>query len=83
MKYFEKYKLNNCIETKYEDQTIPLAYNVLFREAYKDTDNYKFQILSGSCVPMKSFDFIYNKLIKVMSIICLFIKNSLCLNKIN
>ena len=63
LKYFEKYKLNNCIETKYEDQTIPLAYNVLFREAYKDTDNYKFQILSGSCVPMKSFDFIYNKLI--------------------
>jgi len=63
LKYFEKYKLNNCIETKYEDYTIPLSYNILFREAYKDSDNYKFQILSGSCIPMKSFDFIYNKLI--------------------
>jgi hypothetical protein len=63
LKYFEKYKLNNCIETKYENQTIPLAYNILFREAYKDENNYKFQILSGSCIPFKSFDFIYNKLI--------------------
>jgi len=61
-KYFEKYKLNNCIATKYENHTIPLAYNVLFREAYKDEDNYKFQIISGACIPMKSFDFIYNKL---------------------
>lgn len=62
LKYYDKYKLNNCIETKYENQTIPLAYNVLFREAYKDIDNYKFLILSGSCIPLKSFDFIYNKL---------------------
>jgi hypothetical protein len=62
LQYFEKYKLNNCIETKYDNHTIPLAYNILFREAYKDADNYKFQILSGSCIPLKSFDFIYNKL---------------------
>jgi hypothetical protein len=62
LKYFEKYKLSNCIETKYEDQTISLAYNVLFREAYLDSDNYKFIILSGSCVPFKSFDHIYNKI---------------------
>jgi hypothetical protein len=62
LKYFEKYKLTNCIETRYENHTIPLAYNVLFREAYKDVDNYKFQIVSGSCIPLKTFDFIYNKL---------------------
>jgi Core-2/I-Branching enzyme len=60
--YFEKYKLTHCIETKYEDHTIPLAYNVLFREAYNDIDNQKFCILSGSCIPLKSFDFIYDKL---------------------
>jgi hypothetical protein len=63
LKYFEKYKLTNCIETKYEDQTIPLAKNILFREAYKNTDNYKFQMISGSCIPLKSFNFIYDKLI--------------------
>lgn len=64
LKYFEQHKLKNCIETKYEDQTIPLAYNILFREAYKDENNYKFIILSGSCIPFKSFDFIYYKLIQ-------------------
>jgi hypothetical protein len=62
LKFFENYKLKNCIKTNYEDQTIPLAYNVLFREAYNDDENYKFIIISGSCVPMKSFDYIYNKL---------------------
>jgi hypothetical protein len=62
LKYFEKYKINNCIETKYADRTIPLAYNILFQEAFKDIDNYKFVIVSGSCIPFKSFDFIYDKL---------------------
>lgn len=62
LKYFEKYKLSNCIKTRYEDQTIPLAYNILFRKAYEDEDNYKFIIVSGSCIPFKSFNYIYNKL---------------------
>ena len=62
LKYFEKYKLNNCIETEYATYTLSLAYNILFREAYQDIDNYKFIILSGACVPFKNFNFIYNKL---------------------
>lgn len=62
LKYFEKYKLNNCIETVYATYTLPLAFNILFREAYKDIDNYKFINLSGACVPFKNFNFIYNKL---------------------
>ena len=62
LKYFEKYKLTNCIETRYENHTIPLAYNILFRAAYDDIDNYKFMNLSDSCIPMKSFDYIYNQL---------------------
>ena len=37
LKYFEKYKLNNCIETKYENQTIPLAYNLLFSPHFEPT----------------------------------------------
>ena len=65
LKYFEKYKITNCIETKYDNFTIPLAYNVLFREAYNKYDeNAKFCILSGSCIPLKSFDYIYNMLTK-------------------
>lgn len=62
--YFEKYKLATTIETKYEDQTIPLAYNLLFRTAYDDKENVKFVILSGSCIPLKSFDYIYRELTK-------------------
>lgn len=63
LKYFEKYKLDNCIKTKYDDQTIPLAYNVLFRKAYEnDADNYKFIIVSGACIPLKSFNYVYDKL---------------------
>ena len=63
LKHFEKYKLKHCIETKYEDYTIPLAVNLLFREAYEhDKENYKFILLSGACIPFKSFDHVYNKL---------------------
>lgn len=62
LKFFERYKLKQCIPTKYCDMTIVLAYNILFREAYQDEENYKFVILSGSCIPLKSFDHVYNKL---------------------
>ena len=62
LKYFEQYKVQNCIETNYGDCTVTLAHNILFREAYKDKDNYKFMTLSGACIPLKSFDHIYNKL---------------------
>lgn len=64
LKFFNKYKLNNCIETKYADKTLALAYNILFREAFKESDNYKFVIVSGACIPFKSFDYIYDKLVK-------------------
>jgi hypothetical protein len=36
------------------------AYKSLFMEASKNTDNVKFITISESCVPIKSFDFIYN-----------------------
>jgi hypothetical protein len=63
LKYFEKYKLQSCIETKYADKSLTLAGNLLFREAFQDSDNFKFILISGSCVPFKSFDTIYEFLI--------------------
>jgi hypothetical protein len=60
LKFFEQYKLKNCIETKYADKSLTLAGNLLFRTAYKDPDNFKFVLLSGSCAPFKSFDHIYD-----------------------
>lgn len=64
LQYFEQYKLTNCIHTNYEDETIVHAYNILFKRAYEDIQNYKFIILSGSCIPLKSFNQVYEFLTK-------------------
>ena len=42
LKYFEKYKLNNCIDTKWGDISLVQAQNILYTEALKDTDNQHF-----------------------------------------
>lgn len=59
--FFEKYKLANCIETKYCDVTIVHAHNLLFKKALEDGCD-KIISLSQSCIPFKSFDYIYNSL---------------------
>ena len=61
---FNKYKLKNCIPTKWGDITLLHAHNILFREAFKDVNNYKLISLSGNCIPLKSFDYIYDFLTK-------------------
>jgi len=62
LKYFEEYKLNNCIETSYGDISLVLAQNLLLEEAIKDNNNEHFIFISNSCVPLKSFNYIYNNL---------------------
>jgi hypothetical protein len=62
LKYFEQYKLKNCIETKYADISLVCAQNILLEEALKDENNEHFIFLSNSCVPFKNFNFIYDKL---------------------
>jgi hypothetical protein len=63
IKYFEQYKLSNCIETKYCDISIVHAHNLLFNYAYLDGCD-KIISLSQSCIPFKNFDYIYNFLTK-------------------
>ena len=63
LKYFEKYKLDECIETKYGDVSLIHAHNLLFKKAYED-DCYKLISLSQACIPFKSFEYIYNFLCK-------------------
>jgi len=63
LKYFNKYKLDNCIDTKYADISIINAHNTLFKKSYND-NCYKIISLSQSCIPLKSFNYIYNFLIK-------------------
>jgi hypothetical protein len=62
LKYFEKYKLTNCVETKYADISLVKAQNLMLEEGLKDVDNEHFIILSHACIPFKSFDYIYNNL---------------------
>jgi hypothetical protein len=60
LKYFNKYKLKKRIQTKYADISLVKAQNILLYEALKDLDNTNIIFLSGSCIPVKPFDYIYN-----------------------
>lgn len=64
LKYFNDFKLNNCIKTEYCKSSIVQAHNLLIKEALKDEFNYKFINLSQACIPLKKFDYIYDKLIE-------------------
>ena len=59
LKYFNNYKLKNCIETKYSDVSVINAHNLLFKKAYND-DCYKIISLSQACIPLKSFNHVYS-----------------------
>jgi len=64
LEFFNEYKIykSKTIDTRYADISIVKAQNVLLREALKDKDNKHFIFLSGSCIPLKSFKYIYNYL---------------------
>jgi len=66
LKYFERYRLSpqKLIETEYGGITLVQAHRRLFEEAYIDFDNYKFINISQACIPLKSFNYIYDFLTK-------------------
>ena len=65
LKYFEDNKIKNCIPTAWGDKSLIKASNLLFKTAFEDDDaNYKFVLLSNSCIPLKSFDYVYDFLTK-------------------
>ena len=57
LKYFEKYKSDDCIETKYADISLVKAQNLLLKASVNDKCTHHI-ILSNSCIPVKSFDYI-------------------------
>lgn len=63
LKYFESFKLKECIPTSYGCVSIVHAHNLLFKTAYND-GCFKIISLSQSCIPLKSFDHIYRFLTK-------------------
>ena len=62
LKYFEKYKLPKCMVTTYAHISLVEAQNLLLSSAIWDLDNTNFIFLSGTCIPLKSFEDIYNYL---------------------
>lgn len=64
LKYFEEYKIKNTVDTQWCNFNLVKAQILLYEEAIKDSENYKFILLSNSCIPVKNFDYIYNKLTK-------------------
>lgn len=60
--FFDKFKLKKCIETKYADITLVQAHKLLMEVALKDSRNFKFINVSQACIPLKSFDTVYEKL---------------------
>jgi len=63
LKHFEDRKLERCVETKYCDVSIVHALNLLFKRAYDD-GCYKMITLSGTCIPLKPFDHVFEFLTK-------------------
>ncbi len=64
LNYFDKYKINKIVPTKWGDISLVIAQKILLEEAMKDESNYKFIYVSDSCIPIKSFDYIYKFLTK-------------------
>ena len=64
LEFFDDYKIDKrkIIDTKYADISIVKAQNILLKEALKDTANTHFIFLSGSCIPLKSFEYLYHHL---------------------
>jgi hypothetical protein len=71
LKHLDKYKLENCVDTKWGDISLVKAQDVLLGAALKDEDNKLFVFLSNSCVPLKSFDHVYEKLDTSFSYFCM------------
>jgi len=61
LKFFDNYKVDNCIETSWGDTSIVKAQNILLKKGLND-NNTIFCFLSGHCIPLKSFDYIYDVL---------------------
>jgi hypothetical protein len=61
LKYFENFKIKpeETIQTNYADISIVSSLLNLYKKTIQDENNYKFINLSQSCIPIKSFDYIY------------------------
>lgn len=62
LKYFNDHKLKNCIHTDWCSTSIVEAQLLLLDQAIKDKNNRHFIFISNSCLPFKTFNYIFNNL---------------------
>jgi len=62
--FFKKIKFVNPIPTEWGTFSLVEATSLLFSEALKDSNITKFVLLSDSCIPLKPWKYVYEKLIK-------------------
>tara|TARA_X000000950_G_scaffold286675_1_gene396297 strand:- start:1347 stop:2240 length:894 start_codon:yes stop_codon:yes gene_type:complete len=74
LKHFEEHKLRNCIQTNYADITLVKAQNLLLQASVNDNCTHQI-FLSNSCIPLKTFDYVYTKIIPRFSYFNLMPKN--------
>ncbi len=61
--YFSHHTIDNVIETRYGSITQLKASINLFEAAWQNPENAFFILVSGSCVPLQTFDAIYQQVI--------------------
>lgn len=62
LRYLENCKLSKCYDTAWGHISLVAAQNLLLREAMKDSTNDRFVFCSGTCVPLKSFEYVYKSI---------------------
>lgn len=60
--HFEKYCINNRVETKYAHISVVKATLELFKNAFLNPENQYFVLLSESCIPLYNFEHIYSRI---------------------
>jgi hypothetical protein len=59
LRYFDHCKLDTCIPTKYAHVSLVKAHNLLLRKALADPTVFKMINVSQACIPLKSFNHVY------------------------
>jgi hypothetical protein len=57
--FFKNHIIKNNIPTLWGDVSLVHATNLLIKEALKDETNKKIILVSDSCIPIKTYDYIY------------------------
>ena len=62
--FFKDHIIQNLVPTEWGDPSLVVATNNLIREALDNPANQKFILVSDSCVPIKTFEYVYKTVLQ-------------------